>query len=135
MKASTLCFRSAVCLAIIGMSAGIAMAISNNHSPMPAHAHLNLLGWVSMFLIGMFYRAHPGLDASRFALAQVGLWVVGTVVLTTGVALIYLGHPEFEPLAGVGSFALLGAMLMFAYAVFRPETNRATVGSNAVPAE
>ena len=32
---------------------GIGMAASQNHSIMPAHAHLNLLGWVSLFLFGI----------------------------------------------------------------------------------
>lgn len=59
MKASTLSFCSAVCLGIAGMIIGIIMAASGNHSVFPAHAHLNLLGWVSLFLIGIFYRLHP----------------------------------------------------------------------------
>src|SRR5262245_36373055 len=62
MKASTLSFRSAVSLGVIGIAAGIAMAASGNHAAMSAHAHLNLLGWVSPFLIGIFYRLHPAID-------------------------------------------------------------------------
>jgi hypothetical protein len=121
MKASTLSFRSAVCLGIIGMVAGIAMAASGNHSAMPAHAHLNLLGWVSLFLFGIFYRLHPAIDAARTALWQVIAWIVGTVVLSCGVAAIYLGRPDLEPLATVGSLIILADMLLFAFLVFRPE--------------
>jgi cbb3-type cytochrome oxidase subunit 1 len=63
MKASTLSLCSAVCLGIAGMIIGIIMAASGNHSVFPAHAHLNLLGWVSLFLIGIFYRLHPTIRA------------------------------------------------------------------------
>ena len=121
MRASTLSFCSAVCLGIVGMTIGIIMAASGNHSVFPAHAHLNLLGWVSLFLIGIFYRFHPALDTSRVALIHVVIWIFGTIVLTCGVAAIYLGRPDLEFIAIAGSLTVLGAMLMFAYLVFRSE--------------
>ena len=119
MRASTLSFCSAVCLGIVGMIIGIIMAATDNHSVFPAHAHLNLLGWVSLFLIGIFYRLHPGLDASRLALTHVVIWIGGTIILTCGVAAIYLGRPDLEGIAIAGSLIVLCAMLMFAYLVFR----------------
>ena len=119
MRASTLSFCSSVCLGIVGMIIGIIMAATDNHSVFPAHAHLNLLGWVSLFLIGIFYRLHPGLDASRLALTHVVIWIGGTIILTCGVAAIYLGRPDLEGIAIAGSLIVLGAMLMFAYLVFR----------------
>jgi len=119
MRASTVSFCSAVCLAIIGMIIGIIMAASGDHSVFPAHAHLNLLGWVSLFLIGIFYRLHPALDTSRLALVQVGIWICGTIILTCGVAAIYLGRPDLEVIAIAGSLIVLGDMLWFAYLVFR----------------
>ena len=121
MKASTLSFCSAVCLGIVGMLVGIIMAASGDHSVYPAHAHLNLLGWVSLFLIGIFYRFHPSLDVSRIALIHVGIWICGTIVLSCGVAAIFLGRPDLEPVAIAGSMIVLGAMLLFAYLVFRSE--------------
>src|SRR5579872_5073874 len=104
MKASSLSFRTAVLVAIVGMVWGIIMAVSGNHSALPAHAHLNLLGWVSLFLFGIFYRLHPHIDSSRSARVQVGVWIVGVVILTVGVGLIYsTGAAAGEPIAGVGS--------------------------------
>ena len=121
MRASSLSFCTAVCLGIVGMTIGIIMAATGNHSVFPAHAHLNLLGWVSLFLIGIFYRFHPALDTSRIARAHVIIWILGTIVLTCGVMAIYLGRPDLEPVAIVGSLTILGDMLLFAYLVFRNE--------------
>jgi hypothetical protein len=121
MRASTLSFRSAVCLGIVGMIIGIIMAASGDHSVYPAHAHLNLLGWVSLFLIGIYYRFHPVLDTSRVALIHVYIWICGTIILTCGVAAIFLGRTDLEPIAIAGSLIVLGAMLMFAYLVFRAD--------------
>ncbi len=122
MKASALSFRLAVLCVIVGMGMGIGMAATHNHSIMPAHAHLNLLGWVSLFLFGVYYERRPNLDASRIARVQVGLWMVGTVLLTIAVAAIHLGYTAAEPLAGVSSIIVLAAMLLFAYFVFKPAT-------------
>jgi len=82
MKASVLSFRAAVLFVIACMIWGIAMGISQDHSTMPAHAHLNLLGWVSLFLFGFYYHLHPSLNMNRLAKAQVWIWIAATVVLT-----------------------------------------------------
>jgi hypothetical protein len=120
MTASSLSFRLAVLFVIAGISMGIGMAVSQDHSIMPAHAHLNLLGWVSLFLFGIYYERRPALDSSRLALIQVGLWSVGTVLLTIAVAAVHLGYTSADPVAGVATLIVLAAMLLFAYFVFRP---------------
>jgi len=123
MTASSLSFRLAVLFVITGIAMGIGMAASQDHSIMPAHAHLNLLGWVSLFLFGIYYERRPALDSSRLALIQVGLWSVGTIVLTVAVAAIHLGYVAADPIAAVASLVILAAMLLFAYFVFRPATS------------
>jgi hypothetical protein len=120
MKASALSFRAAVLFALIGMGMGIAMAIARDHSVMPAHAHLNLLGWVSLFLFGIYYKLHPVADTSRLAFAQVWVWIAATIVLTIGVAGVHLGYDSLEPLAAVGSLVALADILLFGVLVFRP---------------
>jgi peptidoglycan/LPS O-acetylase OafA/YrhL len=120
MTASTLSFRLAVLFVVVGIAMGIGMAASQNHAIMPAHAHLNLLGWVSLFLFGIYYERRPALDRSRLALVQVGLWSAGTVILTIAVAAIHLGYTAADPIAAVASLLVLAAMLLFAYFVFKP---------------
>ena len=136
MKASSLSFPAAVVMVLAGMVWGIVMAISQDHSAMPAHAHLNLLGWVSLFLFGIFYHLHPALDRSRAALVQVGLWIVGTVILTTGVGLIHTGHDVGEPIAAAGSFIVLAAMLLVRLAGGAARADcRRRFAASAIPAE
>ena len=118
-------FSVAALYGLIGMSWGMHMSASQNHSLMPAHAHLNLLGWVSLFLFGIYYERRPALDTSRLAMIQVVLWSIGTVVLTIAVAAIHLGYHAADPVAGLASLLVLAAMMMFAYFVFRPERDLA----------
>ncbi len=119
MKASDLSFRSAVLLAILGMGWGIVMAASHNHSAMPGHAHLNLLGWVSLFLFGVFYRLHPALDDGRAAFLHVCAWIIGTLAMAGGLALLASGQDLGEPIAAIASLWMLACMLLFGWLVFR----------------
>src|SRR5689334_5557368 len=123
MTASSLSFRLAVLFVIAGMAMGIGMAASQDHSIMPAHAHLNLLGWVSLFLFGIYYERRPALDTSRLARVQVWIWSIGTVILTAAVAAVHLGYEAADPVAAVASLIVLGAMILFAYLVFRPSSS------------
>lgn len=127
MKASSVSFQAAVMFVIVGMIWGLIMAISGDHSAMPAHAHLNLLGWVSLFLFGIYYRLHPSLDRQKSAMTQVALWIVGTVVQAVGVGLVHTGHDSGEPFAAVGSLMVLASILLFAWLVFRSERADARV--------
>jgi len=134
MKASTLSFQAAVLFAIAGMIWGIVMAISQDHSAMPAHAHLNLLGWVSLFLFGFYYHLHPATDRGRTAMVQVWVWIAATAVLSVGVGLVHTGHAVGDPIAAVGSLVILADTLLFAWLVFRNRSDDAASRS-AVPAE
>lgn len=134
MKASALSFRAAVLMVVLGMIWGMAMAISRDHSTFPAHAHLNLLGWVSLFLFGIYYRLHPSIDDERLALAQVWVWIVATLVLSVGVALIHSGYPQGDPIAAVSSITILADTLLFGWLVFRGEQVQVTRAAS-MPAE
>src|ERR1700761_9775274 len=111
LKASVLCFRAAVLLVVAGMIWGIVMGITEDHSTMPAHAHLNLLGWVSLFLFGIYYHLHPAIDSSRLAVVQVWIWIVGTIILTIGVALVHSGRAIGDPIAAISSLIVFADVL------------------------
>ena len=78
------------------------------------HVHLNLIGWVSLFLFGLFYKHHP--DAiGIMAIAQIILSAIGYIVMLSGLAgLILSGSSIFFPLAVSGSVLVwLGFALFF----------------------
>ena len=125
MKASSLSFQGAILCAIAGMIWGLQMAIADDHSAYPAHAHLNLLGWVSLFIFGIYYRLRPALEHDKRALTQVWLWLAGTIVQAIGIGLVQTGTSSGEPVAAGGSIAVLVAMLLFAWLVFQSERSNA----------
>lgn len=135
MKASSASFQAAVLFVLAGMIWGLQMAISNDHSAFPAHAHLNLLGWVSLFLFGIYYRLNPALDASRAAIVQVGIWCIGTVIMVIGVGLVHTGHESGDPIAAVGAIMVFVGMAYFAWLVFQRERIWSRQSGALVPAE
>lgn len=115
-------FAVAVLCAIFGMVWGLHMAATNDHSQFPAHAHLNLIGWVGSAIYGTFFALSPG----RF---QKNAWIV-FILNTAGVAimapslglLLASGDDPASPYViptVIGSVLTLLAMLAFAVAVFR----------------
>jgi hypothetical protein len=101
----------AVCLFILGIVMGIAMGIAHDFQLAPVHAHLNLVGFVSLAIFGLTYRAFPELSRSRLALPHFALSSAGAVLFPIGiyVAVAY----QIIALGIVGSLLVLGGALLF----------------------
>ena len=52
-------FVAGVLFALTGMSLGTFMGMTQDFTFAPVHAHINLVGWVTHFLFGLYYRAEP----------------------------------------------------------------------------
>ena len=92
--------RLSILYLIAGVSLGIFMAASHDHSMDPVHAHLNLLGWVTMALFGLFYRAWPEAAASRLAKVHFWLYVPAHFVQMVSLAALFRGVTSVEPSGG-----------------------------------
>lgn len=110
-------FGSAVVYVTAGMLFGIWMSASHDHTLAPAHGHLNLVGWVTMGLFGVYYHLVPAAAANplakiHFALATLAVWL-----MFPGIILAIQERTEL--LAILGSFAALLSMLTFLFTVVR----------------
>jgi hypothetical protein len=119
----TLMMCVSVVILLIGMLAGIAMGIEQDFMLAPAHAHLNLVGGVLLFLLGLYYRLVPAAGSSILARVQGWLHIVGAILFPAGVALVLLKGPSLIAAPIVGSLIVTVAMALFAVIVFR--TSRA----------
>jgi hypothetical protein len=80
----------------------------------PAHAHLNLVGWVTLALYGLVHHAYPQLAKTRLAPAQAALAIFGGIVLPIGIYLAITSNEQNVAVAIVGSFGVLLGTLLFA---------------------
>lgn len=115
-------FASATLYVTVGMGWGIMMAATEDFALSPAHAHLNLVGWVTMGLFGLYYHLVPEtaetwLAKVHFAVATVGLWLI-----VPGIVMVVQGGNT--TVAKVGSVLTLLSMLIFVATVFRSRVRR-----------
>jgi hypothetical protein len=101
-----------LCL-LVGEGMGIHMGISQDFTLVPAHVHLNLLGWVTLAAFGLMHRAYPALAASRMALAQCVLAVIANIAMPVGLAIMLLSPTHDPTLVKYASLAVILATLMF----------------------
>src|ERR1700687_3120049 len=110
--------RIAVIYALDAMLVGITMGISEDHSQMPTHAHLTLVGWVSMALYALIYRQYPAAAQTKLALGQFWVAHAGAILLNVGVSGRMAGSVALEPVAVAGSLVTILGMLIFAGIVY-----------------
>lgn len=109
----------AVLAALCGMALGVGMGATQNYQFQAVHAHINLLGWVSMMLYGLFYRAVPKAAEGRLPAVHFWLNVVGFIGMMALLAMEKGGVESIGPVLGAVSIVVLLSMALFAVIVFR----------------
>jgi hypothetical protein len=107
--------------ALVGMIWGTVMGASGDHSLSPAHAHLNLLGFVTLSIMGGFY-ALKG-EGGRLAWVNLALSAGGAVVMAPMLAYL-LGNvaergPVVGPLMMIPEGMCIAGLLVFIVAIWR----------------
>jgi hypothetical protein len=107
--------RIAVVYWVIAVAWGVYMGSTENFTDIPVHAHLNLLGWVSLALCGLVYAVLPRLAETRLARLHFWLHNLSLPPLMVGVWLIVHGRSDIGgPIAGITSIVMLLAIVAFA---------------------
>ena len=113
-------FRISVVLGLIGIGLGIVMGIRQDFLLMPAHAHLNLLGWVTMAIYGIFYALTHASLKPKLAWTNFILAAIGVAAMIPSLALYLPAHnAKYIPGIIVGEIATVLSLLVFAISVVR----------------
>jgi hypothetical protein len=104
---------------VCAVSLGVVMGASHDFRLKTVHVHANLLGWVSMALMGLVYRLYPSAAASRLAGWHFALYQLALPVMLGGLAVLMFGQPGAEPVVGIASVVMLAAVICFGLAVWR----------------
>ena len=105
---------AAILYGLAGLAAGLLMAITEDHSQMPTHAHIMVIGWVSFFLFSLFYDRFE--DRVSGILARLHFWSaqLSLLPLIVGLWLLYSGREEFTPLAAGSAIGYAVSFVIFA---------------------
>lgn len=104
----------AVTYLVVGAGLGVFMGATKAFQYIPVHAHVNLLGWVSMALAGLIYERYPRAGGSKLGLTH--FWLHNLVLPVSMIVLfvMFAGHPELEPFAGALGGAMGVTLVVFA---------------------
>ncbi|HEX3887688.1 MAG TPA: hypothetical protein VHW05_09345 [Phenylobacterium sp.] len=112
MKRLPLAFFSTGALCVMGgMIWGMYMGSKQDFTLAPAHAHLNLVGWATLALMGTFYQLSG--KGGRLGWINYLLSTAGVVVMIPALALLLGGKPQYEGVVIGGSILAALGMLTF----------------------
>lgn len=111
--------RIAVVYFVIAVALGLYMGMTTQFTQVPVHAHLNLLGWVSMALFGLIYQAWPAAGETR--LAQWHFWIhnLSVPVFMAVLFMMLLGNAAMGPVVGMVATVTLIGIVLFAVNLWR----------------
>lgn len=115
---SRLWLRAAIVYFGIACTFGLAIGIAQKLQLASVHAHLNLLGWVSMALIGLIHAVVPGLKGARNS----GSFWCYQAVFPAFMASMFgtlLGNPVAEIAIRITGTAMLACVLWIVVGLYR----------------
>ncbi|TDF98904.1 cytochrome-c oxidase [Paenibacillus piri] len=98
---------------VVGVLFGMFMSISHKFEFASVHAHINLVGWVSLALAGFVYHVFP--KAAGSALGKLHFWLhnIGLPIMMIGLVLLVSGVPGTEPIVATGGTITAIAVILF----------------------
>lgn len=133
-RIADLFFKAAITFLILGIVMGLQMSISGEHNVIGAHAHTNLLGWVTMAIFGGYYALNPKKAQARLATVHFWSYLGSVAVMTPSLYLLYLDYAAFEAPLAVASIIAFLSVIVFAVVVFSPAEDTTGAATPSVPA-
>jgi len=107
---------------IIGMLMGLVMGASGKFDMAPVHAHIILLGWVSMALFGLIYRNIPSMAGEKLAVWQFWISNLGLIIMMITLAMVINKNMAMAPVLAVSEIVVVFGMLIFAWLMWKYRT-------------
>jgi len=119
-KVSLAFFTVAPIYVLIGMAGGVYMGATEDHSLSPVHAHLNLIGFVMMSIMGTFFALSKAQVApGKLAWATFWLLNLALVLMIPSLAFVLKGQTAALPILMASEPLAILAVLLFLACVIR----------------
>ncbi|WP_185230460.1 cytochrome-c oxidase [Teredinibacter franksiae] len=117
-KTGILFIRIASLYLLFGLGIGIYLGVTKDYSVVSAHAHVNLLGWMSMALCGFIYIRYASSICS--IKARIHFWGhnLGLPIMMVSVVLLTKGQPLAAVGISIGSLVVVLSLILFTLNVF-----------------
>jgi hypothetical protein len=119
-KVSLAFFTAAPIYLLIGMIGGVYMGATDDHSLAPVHAHLNLIGFVVMSVMGGFYALSQSIvKPGKLAWANFWLLNLAVVMMIPALGFVIKGHAQALPVLVASEPVAIVSLLLFIASVVR----------------
>ena len=106
-------FTTGALFVLCGVGLGIWMGANENFTLAPVHAHLNLIGWASMGLMGAFFAVAGEAAPRKLGWCSYGLITAGLAIMVPSLAMLLLGDKAIVPVLAGSEILVALAMLLF----------------------
>jgi len=113
------CLRFAVVYLMLGVGMGVAMGVTHRFEYAPVHAHVNLLGWVSLGLFALIKHWLPQAAMTRLARWHFWLHNTGVPVFMVSLLLLRGGVEGAETFVRLGGAVTFLGLVLFAINLLR----------------
>lgn len=112
----------AVVYFVVAVILGLTMGMVDDFRFASVHAHLNLLGWVSMALFGLIYHFYPKAAVTRLAKTHFWLHNIGLPIMQGSLFYMLLADNEsIVVVTIVASVAVVVGIILYAINLFLME--------------
>ena len=109
--------RVAAIFGLIGTVLGSHMAGAGSPAFRPIHAHILLVGWLSLFAMGVFYKIYK-VRAKKLVTLQGWTGIIGAIGLTTGMWLQFMRPFNVNETLALIFYIVGGTVLLVSFALF-----------------
>lgn len=109
--------RIAAIFGLVGTVLGSHMAGSGSYAFRPIHAHILLVGWLSMFAWGAFYKIYH-VRAKKLITAHGWTAIIGAIGLTTGMWFQFMQPFGVNETLALMLYIIGGSILLISFALF-----------------
>jgi hypothetical protein len=118
MMLAARCLKLAGVYLIAGLALGLAMTMTKRFTLSTLHAHMNLLGWVTLALAAIVFAVWPRTESTRLARAFFWIYNLSLPVMLITLALVLIGGGKFVLAMKISSAGVLVGAILFVVNLF-----------------
>ena len=109
--------RAGAIFGLIGAYIGSHMAGAGSYAWRPIHAHILLVGWLSLFVYGLFYKMYK-IKSPKLVAFHGWTAILGAIGLPTGMYLQFMQPFNINEVFALVFYIVGGSLLLLSFAVF-----------------
>lgn len=121
--------RAGALFGLLGAYIGSHMAGSGSYILRPIHVHILLVGWLSLFVYGLFYKLYK-IKSPKLVAVHGWSAIIGAIGLTLGMFLQFIHPFHINETFALIAYIVGGSILLISFAIFVLVTYKVEKGSS-----